>query len=214
MSSINCTDAMPRLSQDRNLPSAVTNIRLGSALRDCGALKVADTFDKSTKPMLFAYDDRSLGYTDWSDTEPEFRSKCFVVRNPDMLTVVLIPLDGGTVTGTNVIQGGVCDGMLLTEKAMSLVEFKTDVTSENHQTILQRANEAVGQLWHTFDGIIKPRCLRMSRDIEKHMSVDFHVVFDEDLKITGASSQFMDMQTQFLEDKGHMLYFENGKTFN
>lgn len=204
---------MPRLSQDNDLPLAVTNIRLASALRDCGALKLQDTFDKGTAPLLFAYDDSKLGYTDWTDTEPEFKSKCLQVKNPNSSIIILVPLDGRTVTGANVIKGGVCDGMLLTEKEMTLVEFKTDVTSSNYLTILQRANDAVKQLRHTFNDIIKPKCLSVSRDVEKLLDIEFYIVFDKDLLISGASSQLMDIQTQFLEDNKHQLYFANEKTF-
>ncbi len=204
---------MPRLSQDRELPSAVTNIRLTSALRDCGALKLPDTFDKSTAPVLFAYDDSKLGYTDWTDIIPEFKSKCLQVKNPSASTIVLVPLDGRTITGTSVIKGGVCDGMLLTEKEMTLIEFKTDVTSSNYLTILQRANDADQQLRHTFNDIIKPKCLSVSRDVEKLLDIEFYIVFDKDLLISGASSQLMDIQTQFLEDNKHQLYFANEKTF-
>ncbi len=205
---------MPNLSADRNLPHALVQIRLGSALSACGVLEVKDTFDKSATLQLFVYDDRQLGYTDWVDTEPEFKSKCFIVKNPNNTTIVSLPLDGRTITGPNVTKGGVCDAMLLTEKEMSLVEFKTNVTSENYQTIMDRANDAVKQLWHTYDDIIKPRCAKFSKDIDVILTVDFYVVFDNDMEITGASSQLMDMQNQFLEDCKHLLYFENEKTFS
>lgn len=202
---------MPGLSTNRNLPPAITNIRLGSALYGCGALEVKDTFDKSNATKLFAYDDSQLGYTDWTDIEPDFKTKCFIANNPNSSTIVLIPLDGRTITGPNVIKGGVCDGMLLTEKEMALVEFKADVISD--QWIEDRANHAVVQLWHTYDGIIKPRCAKQAKDIEKLLSIEFYVVFDKELEITGASSQLMDKQIQFLADYKHLLYFENEKTF-
>ena len=204
---------MPRLSTDRNLPPAVTNIHLSSALNDCGKFKVKDTFDKSTASELFAYDDPTLGYTDWIDAAPEFPSKCFIAKNSNNSTIVLLPLDGRTITGANVTKGGVCDGMLLTEKQMTLVEFKTNVTSENYHTILDRANHAVVQLWHTFAAIIKPRCLNQGKDIDSLLQIDFYIVFDKDLEITGIRSELMDVQTQFLEDHNLVLYVGNEKTF-
>lgn len=182
-------------------------------MHDCGALHVADTFDKSFSSRVYVYDDRDLGYTDWTDTEPAFRSKCFMGMNPNGAAVVLLPIDGRTVTGANVVQGGVCDGMLLTEKEMTFLEFKTEVVSEDYQTILQRADKAIGQLWHTYDGIVAPRCMRLSRNIGELLSVDFYVVFDKDLEVTGVNSQLMDKQAQFLEDHRHLLYFANEKTF-
>lgn len=204
---------MPRLSQNKQLPAAITNLRLCTALQNCGIIGVADAFDKSSASRLYVYDDGNLGYSDWTDIVPEFVSKCFVATNPNNSTISLLPLDGRILTGTNVIVGGVCDGMLLTEKEMWLIEFKTNVTSSNYQTIIQRAIEAIGQLWHTFDGIIKPKCAAQTKDIEHMLSVDFHVVFDKDLEVTGVNSKLMDLQIQFLNDKNYPLYFDNGKTF-
>lgn len=106
---------MPRLSQDRNLPVAITNLRLCSALQYCGALGVANAFDKSSAEYLYIYDDSKLGYTDWTDVAPEFVSKCFVATNPNNNTIVLLPLDHRILTGKSVVAGGICDGMLLTE---------------------------------------------------------------------------------------------------
>lgn len=209
---------MPRLSQDRNLPVAITNLRLCSALQYCGALGVANAFDKSSAEYLYIYDDSKLGYTDWTDVAPEFVSKCFVATNPNNNTIVLLPLDHRILTRKSVVAGGVCDGMLLTEKEMCLIELKTNVTSSNYQTIVQRANDAIDQLWHTFDDIIKPKCTTQSIaeqpiDVEQMLSIDFYVVYDKDLEVTGANSELMDLQTQFLTDKSHPLYFDNGKTF-
>lgn len=204
---------MPRLSQDKDLPAAITNLKLCTALKNCGATSVVDAFDKSSADHLYVYDDGNLGNIDWNDIEPEFVAKCFVATNPKNITISLVPLDHRILTGTSVIAGGVCDGMLLTEKEMCLIEFKTNVTSSNYQTIIQRANEAIEQLWHTFDGVIKPRCAAQTKDVEQMLSVEFHIVFDKDLEVTGANSELMDMQIQFLTNNSHPLYFDNGKTF-
>ena len=127
---------MPRLSPNNILPAAITNLRLCTALQNCGAIGVANAFDKSSAENLYVYDDGSLGYTDWTDVVPEFVSKCFVAANPNKNTIALLPLDGRILTGPSVIAGGVCDGMLLTDKEMCFIEFKTNVTSSNYQTIL------------------------------------------------------------------------------
>ena len=179
---------------------------------------MANAFDKSSAEYLYIYDDSKLGYTDWTDVAPEFVSKCFVATNPNNNTIVLLPLDHRILTGKSVVAGGVCDGMLLTEKEMCLIEFKANVTSSNYQTIVQRANDAIDQLWHTFDDIIKPKCTTLSIagqpiDVEQMLSIDFYVVYDKDLEVTGVNSELMDLQTQFLTDKSHPLYFDNGKTF-
>ena len=204
---------MPRLSPNKDIPVAITNLRLCSALQNCGATGVDDAFDKSSAVHLYVYDDQRLRCTDWNDIEPDFVSKCFIATNPNNNTIVLLPLDGKILTGTSVIAGGVCDGMLLTDKEMTLIEFKTNVTSSNNKTIVQRANEAIEQLWHTFDGIIKPKCDERNRNIELFLNIDFYVVFDKDLEITAASSELMDLQIQFVEDYKFQLYFNNEKTF-
>lgn len=203
---------MPRLSKDRELPEAIKNIRLGSALQDCGNRHVAEVFDKSNAKSLFVYDDNELGHTDWTDTKPAFDEKCFVAENPSCSTIALLPLDGCIVTGKNIVEGGVCDGMLLTEKEMCFVEFKTNVASPNFKTIIQRANEAIEQLWHTYDGIVRPRCVRY-QNIEDGLAIEFYVVFDKALEVMGINSELMDLQNQFLEDNKFLLYFANKKIF-
>ena len=156
---------MPRLSQDRNLPVAITNLRLCSALQYCGALGVANAFDKSSAEYLYIYDDSKLGYTDWTDVAPEFVSKCFVATNPNNNTIVLLPLDHRILTGKSVVAGGVCDGMLLTEKEMCLIEFKTNATSEwlkaRRFTISETCESSVASELRYFKraGVLKNRSL-------------------------------------------------------
>lgn len=203
---------MPKVLKD-NLPAAITNLKLSAALNNCGAIGVAESFDVSSADYLYVYDDRDLGYTNWTDLQPEYVSKCFIASNRNNKPIVLLPLDGRILTGPSIIKGGVCDGMLLTEVEMCFVEFKTNVTSSNNQTIIQRANEAIGQLWHTYNGIIKPRCENLHINIEQLLLVDFYVVFDKNLKVTGANSELMDLQVQFLEDNYHPLFFDNKKAF-
>ncbi len=204
---------MPRLScKDRTLPVAITNIKLGSALQDCGAVGVIEAFDKSSAPQLFVYDDNDLGYTDWKDTTPDFVAKCFLVKNPNGAVIVLLPLDGRIITGRSVSKGGVCDSMLLTEKEMSLIEFKTNVISTSYQTIRQRALEGITQLWHTYNAIIEPRCMKFSKNL-RLLSVDFYIVFNRELEVVGINSELMDLQNEFFENNKRLLYFGNEKTF-
>lgn len=204
---------MPRVSKDRELPEAIKNIRLGAALQDCGNRHVADAFDKSDATRLFVYDDAELGHTDRTDKMSVFEDKCFVAENPNRSVIALLPLDGCIITGKKIVEGGVCDGMLLTEKEMCFIEFKTNVSSPNYQTIIQRANEAIGQLWHTYDAIVRPRCAKY-RNIEDVLAVEFYVVFDKTLEVTGINSELMDLQSQFLEDNKFVLYFANKKVFD
>ena len=205
---------MPRLSQDKTLPPAITKIKLAWSLQNCG-VPVKDAFDKSTAAHLYVYDDMQLGYSDWDGQKPEFSSKCFHVDNPGSICIALLPLDGRIITAKEIIEGGVCDCLLLTEKEMCFIEFKTNATSTETLRILDNAAKALEQLWHTYNVIIRPRCinrLKSSAELEL-LYVNFHVVFDRDLKVTDANSSLMDLQTQFLEDKKYSLFFDYGKTF-
>lgn len=205
---------MPRLSEDKILPPAITKIKLAWSLQNCGVL-VKDAFDKSTAAHLYVYDDMQLGYSDWVDQEPEFSSKCFHVDNPGSICVALLPLDGRIITAKGIVEGGVCDCLLLTEKEMCFIEFKTNATSTETLRILDNAAKASEQLWHTYNVIIRPRCidtLKGSEELEL-LYVNFHVVFDRGLKVTDANSSLMDLQAQFLEDKKHSLFFDYGKIF-
>lgn len=204
---------MPTLSQNKALPVAIVQLRLCSALRNCGKTGVENAFDKSNDENLYIYDDESLHHSDWTNVRPAFSSKTFHAQNPNNNTLVLLPLDGCVITGRNIIQGGVCDCVLLTEKEMSFVEFKTNVTSINDDTVLQRANEAAQQLWHTYDGIIKPKCEAVGTDIKQKVSIDFYIVFDKDFNVTGAQASLQDLQNEFLVDKYYPLYFQNNKQF-
>lgn len=205
---------MPTLSTDRNLPDAIKQLRLCSALRNCGGVKVEDAFDKSDDENLYVYDDDTLGYSDWTNVEPTaFLSKTFHAQNPNRNTLVLLPLDGRIITGKKITKGGICDCALLTDKEMSLVEFKTNVLSTNDLTILQRATEAKDQLWHTYDSIINPRCRRVGIDITLKVSIDFYVVFDSVLGVTGARADIQNLQNEFLQEKHYPLYYQNNKQF-
>ena len=61
---------MPKLSQNKDLPVAIIQLRLCSALKNCGPLGVENAFDKSSDENLYVYDDVGLHYTDWTNAEP------------------------------------------------------------------------------------------------------------------------------------------------
>lgn len=205
---------MPTLSQNKELPVAITQLRLCSALKSCGQIGVENAFDKSDDKNLYVYDDGSLGYSDWTNNKHTVSlSKAFNAQNPHNNTLVLLPLDGRIITGKNFIIGGVCDCALLTDKELSFVEFKTNVLSFSYLTVLQHAQKAKDQLWHTFDGIIDSECLKIGVDVKQNVSVDFYVVFNKDLNVTGVRADLQDLQNEFLMDKYYPLYFENSKQF-
>lgn len=205
---------MPTLSQDRTLPVSIIQLKLCYALGKCGALGVADAFDKSKANLLFVYDDKTLGYTDWTDQEPEFASICFRVNNPNGIDIVLLPFDHRIMTGPNIIVGGICDCAILTQNVLSFIEFKTDVTSSNDLTILQRADEAIGQILHTYFDIVLPGCKDVSVDLQQKVAVDFHVKFNEIFMIAGANASLMEKQDDFVNEYKIPLFFDHEKTFN
>lgn len=205
---------MPTLSKDRNLPDAIKQLRLCSALRNCGRVKVEDAFDKSDDENLYVYDDDTLGYSDWTNVEPAaFLSKTFHAQNSNRNTLVLLPLDGRIITGDHFIRGGICDCALFTDKELSFIEFKTNVSSNLDKTIVEHAEKAVDQLWHTYDSIINPECRRVGIDITLKVSIDFYVVFDSVLGVTGARADIQNLQNEFLQEKHFPLYYQNNKQF-
>lgn len=205
---------MPTLSKDRDLPDVITQLKLCYALKNCGRVKVKVAFDKSDDENLYVYDDGSLGYSDWTNVAPAaFLSKTFHAQNPNRNTLVLLPLDGCIITGAHVIEGGVCDCALLTDKEMSLVEFKTNASSELDETIFGHAEKAIKQLWHTYDSIINPECQNVDIDITLKVSIDFYVVFDVEQGVTGVRADIQNLRDKFVEEKHYELYFQNYKQF-
>lgn len=205
---------MPTLSQNKDLPVAITQLRLCSALKNCGQIGVKDAFDKSEDETLYVYDDENLGFSDWTNNESTVSlSMTFNAQNPNKNTLVLLPLDGRIITGKNLIKGGVCDCALLTNLELCLVEFKTNVLSSSYLTVLEHAQKAKDQLWHTFDGIIDSECQKISVDVKQNVSVDFYVVFNKDLNVTGVRADLQNLQNEFLVDKQYPLFFENNKRF-
>lgn len=205
---------MPTLSKDRNLPDAIKQLRLCSALRSCGRVKLEDAFDKSDDENLYVYDDGNIGYSVWDNDEHAVSlSKTFHAQNPNRNTLVLLPLDGRIITGDHFIRGGICDCALLTDKELSFIEFKTNVSSDLDKTILEHAEKAVDQLWHTYDSIINPECRRVGIDITLKVSIDFYVVFDSVLGVTGARADIQNLQNEFLQEKHYPLYYQNNKQF-
>ena len=74
---------MPTLSQNKELPVAITQLRLCSALKSCGQIGVENAFDKSDDKNLYVYDDGSLGYSDWTNNKHTVSlSKAFNAQNP------------------------------------------------------------------------------------------------------------------------------------
>lgn len=204
---------MPKLSNNKELPTAIKNLRLCSALNNCGRYKVGDAFEKSTDSKLFVFDDDNLHYSKWTNKEPDFVAKTFRVDNTQNIEIVLLPLDQKIITAKTLICGGICDCALLTEGEMSFIEFKTNTATNSYLTILDWSDKAIEQLWHTYNVVIKPMCQKVGVNVSEKVDVDFHVVFDRDLDITSASAAQQEKAVNFLEENKFELFFDSDKTF-
>lgn len=200
--------------QNKEIPKAVKQLRLCKSLEDCGQ-SVASCLKRSTAKVLYTYDDTDLTYSDWSESiAPDKISRSFIVRNDDNVEIVLLPLDNRIISGPMVTKGGVNDCAILTERQMSLIEFKTNVTSNSDRNMEAKTNDAIDQLWHTFDEIISPRCKAKGIDLTDKIDIDFFVIFDSNLDVTNVTASRLEKQVAFLEKTGFQLYFDNEKSFN
>lgn len=204
---------MPRPSNNTNIPTAVSNLRLCSALSDCGRIGVQQAMVISTDSRLYVYDDATLGYSDWTNIVPSNLSETFSADNPNNIEIVLLPLDNRIITGPKVTQGGVCDCALLTVNELSLIEFKTNAKTVSNKTLEQRCREASSQILHTIDGIIKPKCSQKGIDIDKKVDINAYIVFNNELNVTSVQTIFQAIAMEVLEKNKLLLFVDNKKTF-
>lgn len=204
---------MPRPSNNTNIPTAVSNLRLCSALSDCGRIGVQQAMAISTDSRLYVYDDATLGYSDWTNIVPSNLSETFSADNPNNIEIVLLPLDNRIITGPKVTQGGVCDCVLLTVNELSLIEFKTNAKTVSNKTLEQRCREASSQILHTIDGIIKPKCSQKGIDIDKKVDINAYIVFNNELNVTSVQTIFQAIAMEVLEKNKLLLFVDNKKTF-
>lgn len=198
--------------QNKGIPKAVTRLRLCKSLEDCGH-SVEKCFKSSSAKTLYAYDDNDLKYSDWTNIAPEEISRSFIVRNDDGIEIVLLPLDNRIISGPKITEGGVNDCAILTEWQMSFIEFKTNVTSNSDKNMEDKTNDAIKQLWHTFNKIISPRCETQGINLAAEVDIDFFIIFDSNLDVTNVSASRMEKQIAFRDEKGFQLYFDNEKSF-
>lgn len=205
---------MPRPSNNTNIPTAVSNLRLCSALSDCGRIGVQQAMVISTDSRLYVYDDATKGYSYWTtNIVPSNLSETFSADNPNNIEIVLLPLDNRIITGPKVTQGGVCDCALLTVNELSLIEFKTNAKTVSNKTLEQRCREASSQILHTIDGIIKPKCSQKGIDIDKKVDIDAYIVFNNELNVTSVQTIFQAIAMEVLEKNKLLLFVDNKKTF-
>lgn len=196
---------------DNNIPQEVRRLRLCSSLQDCGGA-VNVCIKESDEVAMSIYDDTVLGYTDWINGDSD-SPNAFIAHNADNKKLILLPLDNRIISGPVVTQGGVADCAVLTMDNISFIEFKTNVTSNTELNIRSKTEDAISQLWHTYDGIISPRCLAKGIDIATMVDVEFYIVFNKELDVTSATASRLNHQMEFMRDHNLPLYFENEKNF-
>ena len=196
---------------DNNIPQEVRRLRLCSSLQSCGGT-VEVCLKESNEVAMSIYDDASLGYTDWINGNSGLPDT-FIANNAGNNKLVLLPLDNRIISGPVVKQGGVADCVVLTMDNMSFIEFKTNVTSNTDFNISAKTEDAINQLWHTYDGIISPRCLAKGVDIATMVDIEFYIVFNKELDVTSATASRLNHQMEFMRDHNLPLYFENEKNF-
>lgn len=196
---------------DNNIPQEVRRLRLCSSLQSCGGT-VEVCLKESNEVAMSIYDDASLGYTDWINGNSGLPDT-FIANNAGNKKLVLLPLDNRIISGPVVKQGGVADCVVLTMDNMSIIEFKTNVTSNTDFNISAKTEDAINQLWHTYDGIISPRCLAKGVDIATMVDIEFYIVFNKELDVTSATASRLNHQMEFMRNHNLPLYFENEKNF-
>jgi hypothetical protein len=196
---------------NNNIPIEVKRLRLCSSLQDCGGTVEACLKESDAKSMSI-YDNEALGYTDWKCGDSGLPDT-FIANNSDNKKLILLPLDNRIISGPKVKQGGVADCAVLTMDNMSFIEFKTNVKSNTDWNISKKTEDAINQLWHTFNEIIFPRCSAKGIDIAKMVDIEFYIVFNKELDVTSASASRLNYQMEFMNDHHFPLYFDNEKNF-
>ncbi len=197
--------------QNNNIPQEVQRLRLVTALSGCGG-GVDLCLKESTESEMSVFDDDILRYSDWIIGDAN-SPKVFVAHNGGHKNLVLLPLDNRIVSGHKVTEGGVADCAILTMSDMSFIEFKTNVVSNSVGNIESKTNDAIKQLWNTFNVIIAPRCAKKGIDISKLVNVEFFIVFNKDLDVTGTMASRLNLQMEFKKNYNYSLFFENEKNF-
>lgn len=196
---------------NNNIPIEVKRLRLCSSLQGCGGA-IGVCLKESDEVAMSIYDDAVLGYSDWIN-DNSGSPDAFIAHNADNKKLILLPLDNRIISGQKVKQGGVADCAVLTMDNMSFIEFKTNVRSNTDRNISEKTEDAINQLWHTFNEIIFPRCSAKGIDIAKMVDIEFYIVFNKELDVTSSSASRLNYQMEFMNDHHFPLYFDNEKNF-
>lgn len=189
-------------------PLVISRLKVVAALKSCGNEAAVNDLDYSKAVDLYSYDTLKK-YTEWQDTIPKNPTKAFHLVNKAEKDVVLLPLDNCIVKDANLIVGGITDSAFLTNDELLFVEFKTNATSSTKDALKRNSRKARKQLWHTYESILKPKFAAQGIKLDNEVDIEFYIVFDSSLEVTAASALFMNQMTQFQNEHGHPLFFDN-----
>ena len=189
-------------------PLVISRLKVIAALSTCGNVNAVNDLDFSNAADLYAYDTENK-YTEWEEKTPLNPTKAFHLINKSNKDVVLLPLDNYIVKDTHLTIGGIADYALLTSDELLFVEFKTNATSTTKKALINNSKKAQKQLWHTYDSILKPKFVAQGVELESEVEIEFYIVFDSLLNVTGANAAFMNQMTKFEDMYGHLLFFSN-----
>lgn len=189
-------------------PLVISRLKVVAALQSCGNAAAVNNLDYSKSVDLYSYD-TDAKYTEWDKSVPANPTKAFHLINTLQKEVVLLPLDNCIVKDAHLVVGGVTDSAFLTNDELLFVEFKTNVTSSTKDALKRNSKKARRQLWHTYDGILKPKFAAQGIIIDDEVDIEFYIVFDSSLVVTAASASFMNQMTQFQNEHSHPLFFTN-----
>lgn len=199
--------------QNNNIPQEVRKLKLCASLQDCGGTAVELCIKESMSNEMSIYDDDDLQYSDWIEGNNN-SPKSFLAYNNNNKNLVLLPLDNRIISGPATKKGGVADCAILTLNDMSFIEFKTNVTLNSEDNLSAHTEKAIQQLWHTYDGIIKPKCEKKGVIISDAIdNIDFYIVFNKELDVTGIMASRLNYQMEFMSEHSLPLFFENEKDF-
>ena len=210
-----------------NVPTPIKRLRLVSSLDSCGrglinqdgSHNYEETSDASFSVCDVHEEENDKNLTRIAIDGDDFE-KAFDIENPNQRLIVVLPFDQEIITAPHYVQGGIADCGLLTIKELTFVEFKTNMTSVNIDTIKERYEKAMSQLWHTYE-VIKDRCKTKNIDVDSLVEIDFFIVNDKmfaqrvnqclPVKISATQQAY---QTQFQKERnGYPLLFDTKRVF-
>lgn len=200
---------MTRLASG-SIPLIINKLQIDSVFAPSCSTNVADCYDYSSDSDLFVYDTIN-SYSDWESSVPSFISKTFHVINKNNNQIVLLQIDHKLMTAKDWTPGGTADCALMTDQIFTMVEFKTNASSEDK--IKNNAKNAKEQLHKTYKKLVR---LFRNQGIDLRSSFpvqELFVVFDATLCVTNARADIINLTMQPKNAKIPPTFFENEREY-